>query len=33
MTAVAAHYGPGSVGVIHFDAHADTAEQLAGVER
>jgi agmatinase len=33
MTAVADHYGPGTVGVIHFDAHADTAEQLAGVER
>jgi arginase family enzyme len=33
MTAVANHYGPGSIGVIHFDAHADTAEQLAGVER
>ena len=25
MTAVAEHHGPGTVGVIHFDAHADTA--------
>jgi agmatinase len=33
MTAVADHYGPGTVGVIHFDAHADTAAHLAGVER
>ena len=33
MTAVAAHHGPGTVGVIHFDAHADTAEHLAGVTR
>ena len=33
MTAVADHYGPGTVGVIHFDAHADTATHLAGVER
>src|SRR5439155_19217909 len=33
MTAVADHYGPGTVGVIHFDAHADTASELAGVER
>ena len=33
MTAVADHYGPGTVGVIHFDAHADTATDLAGVER
>jgi agmatinase len=33
MTAVADHYGPGTVGVIHFDAHADTASHLAGVER
>ena len=33
MTAVADHYGRGTVGVIHFDAHADTAEHLAGVER
>jgi agmatinase len=33
MTAVAAHFPPGSVGVIHFDAHADTASHLAGVER
>ena len=32
MTAVAEHYGLGTVGVIHFDAHADTGADLAGVE-
>jgi agmatinase len=32
MTAVADRYGHGAVGVIHFDAHADTALTLAGVE-
>ncbi len=31
MTAVAEHYGLGTVGVIHFDAHADTAAALQGV--
>lgn len=29
--AVAEHYGPGSVGLIHFDAHADTAPDMEGV--
>ena len=33
MTAVAEHHGPGKVGVIHFDAHADTATDLDGVVR
>jgi agmatinase len=33
MTAVAERHGPGAVGVIHFDAHADTATDLAGVVR
>jgi agmatinase len=33
MTAVADHYGHGQVGVIHFDAHADTAAEEAGVTR
>ena len=33
MTAVADHFGHGTVGVIHFDAHADTAETLSGVSR
>ena len=33
ITAVADHHGHGRVGVIHFDAHADTAENLAGVRR
>lgn len=30
-SAVAEVYGPGSVGVIHFDAHADTADEAWGV--
>lgn len=30
-SAVAEAYGPGSVGVIHFDAHADTADEAWGV--
>ncbi len=30
--AVADHHGRGSVGVIHFDAHADDAESLSGVK-
>ncbi|HEX6261781.1 MAG TPA: agmatinase [Actinomycetota bacterium] len=29
--AVADHHGPGTVGVIHFDAHADDAEEIWGV--
>ncbi len=29
-TAVAAHYGFGKVGMIHFDAHADTADTIDG---
>lgn len=29
-TAVAEHHGFGNVGMIHFDAHADTAEQIDG---
>jgi agmatinase len=33
FTAVADHHGHGIVGVIHFDAHADTATELAGVTR
>ncbi len=33
MTAVAEHHGAGTVGVIHFDAHADTATDLDGVVR
>ncbi|MGZ4431710.1 MAG: agmatinase, partial [Gaiellales bacterium] len=33
MTAVADHFGHGKVGVIHFDAHADTATDLEGVTR
>jgi agmatinase len=32
MSAVAEHHGPGTVGVIHFDAHADTASALHGFE-
>ena len=32
MTAVADRFGHGTVGVIHFDAHADTAATLSGVE-
>ena len=32
MTAVAEHHGLGTVGVIHFDAHADTASALHGFE-
>jgi agmatinase len=31
--AAAEHFGPGTVGVIHFDAHADDAETLHGVRR
>jgi agmatinase len=31
--AAADHFGPESVGVIHFDAHADDAEELYGVRR
>jgi agmatinase len=31
--AAADHFGPGTVGVIHFDAHADDAETLHGVRR
>ena len=30
-TAVAEHYGLGSVGIVHFDAHADTAPDCQGV--
>ncbi len=33
MSALAEHHGPGKVGVIHFDAHADTATDLDGVVR
>jgi agmatinase len=33
MAAVAEHRGKGAVGVIHFDAHADTAAHLRGVIR
>jgi agmatinase len=33
MAAVAEHRGKGAVGVIHFDAHADTAADLSGVVR
>ncbi|MDQ2959638.1 MAG: agmatinase [Candidatus Dormibacteraeota bacterium] len=29
-TAVAEHHGFGRVGIIHFDAHADTADQVGG---
>ena len=32
MTAVAEHHGLGKVGVIHFDAHADTASAMHGFE-
>ena len=28
LTAIGRHFGPGEVGVIQFDAHADTAEAL-----
>jgi agmatinase len=31
--AAADHFGPGTVGVVHFDAHADDAETLWGVRR
>lgn len=31
LTAIGRHFGPGEVGVIQFDAHADTAEVLWGV--
>jgi agmatinase len=31
--AAADHFGKGSIGVIHFDAHADDAESLFGVRR
>lgn len=31
--AAADHFGPGTLGVIHFDAHADDAETLFGVRR
>jgi agmatinase len=31
ITAIAEHHGAGTVGVIHFDAHADTATDLRGV--
>jgi agmatinase len=31
VTAVADEYGFGNVGVVHFDAHADTAPELQGV--
>jgi agmatinase len=30
ISALASHYGPGSFGVIHFDTHADTAQELWG---
>jgi agmatinase len=29
-TAVADHYGYGKVGIVHFDAHADTREEMPG---
>ena len=29
-TAVADHYGYGKVGIVHFDAHADTAPDMRG---
>ena len=29
-TAVADHYGHGNVGIVHFDAHADTADRVDG---
>ena len=32
MTAVAEHYGNGNVGVIHFDAHADTGADIGGFQ-
>src|SRR5260370_32905413 len=30
VTALAEHYGYGNVGVVHFDAHADTAPDMQG---
>jgi agmatinase len=33
LTAIAEHHGPGTVGVIQFDAHTDTATDLGGVVR
>jgi agmatinase len=33
LTAIAEHHGAGTVGVIQFDAHADTASDLDGVVR
>jgi agmatinase len=33
MAAVAEHHGKRAVGVIHFDAHADTAADLRGIAR
>lgn len=33
VAAVADHHGPGAVGVIHFDTHADTGVDLDGVTR
>ena len=30
VAAMADVYGPGNVGVVHFDAHADASEQLMG---
>ncbi len=32
VAGVAEHYEPGSVGIVHFDTHADTATQNWGVE-
>ena len=29
-TAVARHYGYGNIGIVHFDAHADTADTIEG---
>lgn len=29
-TAVADHYGHGRIGIVHFDAHADTADEIDG---
>src|SRR5260370_42367651 len=30
VTALAEHYGYGNAGVVHFDAHADTAPDMQG---
>ncbi|HVM12072.1 MAG TPA: agmatinase [Actinomycetota bacterium] len=33
VSAMAEHFGAGTVGIIHFDAHADDAAEVYGVER